>query len=76
VDHGDDQAPEAGVQNLLELGSGIRSPGGNVLLLQLAKESLDPAFELAFQFSAVDDEDNRGVPKPLLLFENELGRSQ
>ena len=45
----------------------------DVLLLHLAKQSLDPSLQLAFQFGAVDDEDDRRVGEPRLVLEDLTG---
>ena len=44
---------------------------GDVLLLHLAEQPLDPALQLAFELGAVDDEDHRRVLEALLVFEDQ-----
>ena len=73
VDHRDDQPPPIGGQQFSQLGSGVRAPDGDVLLLHLAEQPLDPARKLALQLRAVHDDDHRRRAELVLAFQNQTG---
>ena len=59
VDHGQDEAAPVGFEQGLEVGSGIRSPDRNVLVLHVAEQPFDPVLELPLQFRSIHHHEHR-----------------
>ena len=59
VDHGQDQAAPVGLEQGLEVGSGIRPPDRNVLVLHVAEQAFHPVLELPFELRSIHHHDHR-----------------
>ena len=68
------QAAEVGVEQLLQFGLAVSPLDGDVLLLHLAEQPLDPALELSLQFGAIDDENHGAVSESRLVFKDLAGQ--
>ena len=73
VDHGQDQTARISFEKGLEVGSGIRAPDRDVLVLHLAKQSFDPVLELPLELRSIHHHEHRWRTERVFLFQDEAG---
>ena len=71
MDHGQNQAAFVGFEQIPKVGLGVRAPDRDILLLHLAEQPLDPAFDLSFKFRSIHDHHDRRLTEPVLAFHDQ-----